>query len=136
MALQSNHIFVNLPVKDLPKTKEFFAQIGFEFNAQFTDENAACMVISEHNFVMLLTEDYFKSFTNKEIPDTTDNAEVIIAFSANSRKQVDEIVQRALDAGGKPFNDPVDHGFMYTWSFEDPNGHLWEVLYMEPAAIE
>ncbi|MFD3257347.1 VOC family protein [Paenibacillus lentus] len=136
MALQCNQIFVNLPVKDLPKTKEFFIQVGFEFNAQFTDEKAACLVISEHIFAMLLEEAYFKSFTKKEIPDTGENAEVIIALSASSREEVDGIVNRALSAGGKPFNDPVDHGFMYSWSFQDPDGHLWEVIYMDPATIE
>lgn len=136
MALQCNQIFVNLPVKDLSKTKEFFTQVGFEFNAQFTDERAACLVISEHIFAMLQEETYFKSFTKKEIPDTRENAEVLLALSASSREEVDEIVNRALASGGQPFTDPVDHGFMYTWSFGDPDGHLWEVIYMDPATIE
>ncbi|GIP59492.1 VOC family protein [Paenibacillus sp. FSL W8-0186] len=136
MALQCNQIFVNLPVKDLPKTKNFFEQVGFEFNPQFTDEKAACLVISEHIYAMLLSEAYFKTFTKKDIPDTKENAEVIVALSASSREQVDEIVERALAAGGQPFNDPVDHGFMYTRSFQDPDGHLWEVVYMDPATIE
>lgn len=136
MAVQLNQIFVNLPVKDLETTKKFFNEIGFQFNPQFTNEEAACLVISEHIFAMLQTEQHFKSFTNKEITDTSSHAEVILAFSAESREQVDDIVSRALAAGGTKYNDPVDHGFMYGWSFQDPDGHLWEVLYMDPAAIE
>ncbi|WP_054955301.1 VOC family protein [Paenibacillus dakarensis] len=136
MALKADKIFVNLPVKDLDKTVGFFTKIGFEFNPQFTDENATCMVISDHIFVMLLVEDFFKSFTNKDIPNTSDNSEVIIALSADSREQVDEIVNLALSAGGRATNDPVDHGFMYSWSFEDIDGHLWEVMYMDPSHVE
>ncbi|WP_417897382.1 VOC family protein [Bacillus haimaensis] len=131
MALKADKIFVNLPVKNLDETIEFFSKIGFEFNPQFTDENATCMVISDNIFAMLLVEDYFKSFTKKDISDTAKSSEVIIALTANSREEVEEIVNRAFDAGGKPSNDPQDHGFMYGWGFEDINGHLWEVFYME-----
>ncbi|MGD6833754.1 VOC family protein [Sutcliffiella halmapala] len=131
MALKADKIFVNLPVKNLDETMEFFSKIGFEFNPQFTDENATCMVISDSIFAMLLVEDYFKSFTKKDISDTSKSSEVIIALTANSREEVDEIVNKAFDAGGKPSNDPQDHGFMYGWGFEDINGHLWEVFYME-----
>jgi predicted lactoylglutathione lyase len=131
LALKADKIFVNLPVKNLDETTEFFSKIGFEFNPQFTDENATCMVISDSIFAMLLVEDYFKSFTKKDISDTSKSSEVIIALTANSREEVDEIVNRAFDAGGKPSNDPQDHGFMYGWGFEDINGHLWEVFYME-----
>ncbi|WP_422656973.1 VOC family protein [Paenibacillus sp. EC2-1] len=136
MALKADKIFVNLPVKDLNKTVEFFTEIGFEFNPQFTNENATCMVISEHIYVMLLVEDYFKTFTKKEISDSSNSTEVIIAISAENREQVDEIVNKALAAGGQPTNDPVDHGFMYSRSFEDINGHLWEVVYMDPSTVE
>ncbi|MDN4071106.1 VOC family protein [Paenibacillus vini] len=136
MAVQLNQIFVNLPVKNLETTKKFFNEIGFQFNAQFTNEDAACLVISEHIYAMLLTEQHFKSFITKEISDTSRHAEVILALSAESREQVDEIVNRALAAGGTKYNDPVDHGFMYSWSFQDPDGHLWEVFYMDPATIE
>ncbi|MBM7620724.1 putative lactoylglutathione lyase [Bacillus tianshenii] len=131
LALKADKIFVNLPVKNLDETIEFFSKIGFEFNPQFTDENATCMVISENIFAMLLVEDYFRSFTKKDISDTAKSSEVIIALTANSREEVDEIVNRAFEAGGKPSNDPQDHGFMYGWGFEDINGHLWEVFYMQ-----
>lgn len=136
MALTLNDIFVNLPVKDLNKSVDFFSKIGFEFNAQFTTENATCMVVNKNIFVMLLVEDYFKTFTKKPLSDAAQSTEVILAFSAASREQVDEIVNKALEAGGKPSNDPVDHGFMYGWSFQDPDGHLWEVMYMDPGTPE
>lgn len=136
MALKSDNIFVNLPVKDLEKTKDFFAKIGFEFNAQFTDKNAACLVIGDNIFAMLLTEDYFKTFTKKDLSNAANTTEVILALSAESREQVDEIVNAALSAGGSPSNDPVDHGFMYGWSFQDPDGHLWEVMYMDQSQVE
>lgn len=136
MALQANQIFVNLPVKNLDKSVEFFSKIGFEFNPQFTDENATCMVISEHIFAMLLVEDFFRTFTKKDISNAETMTEVIIALSAESKEQVDEIVNKALAAGGKESNDPVDHGFMYSWSFQDIDGHLWEVMYMDPTTIE
>ncbi|MBU5349102.1 extradiol dioxygenase [Paenibacillus sp. LC231] len=136
MALKSDNIFVNLPVKDLEKTKDFFSKIGFEFNAQFTDKNAACLVIGDNIFAMLLTEDYFKTFTKKDLSNAANTTEVILALSAESREQVDEIVNAALSAGGSPSNDPVDHGFMYGWSFQDPDGHLWEVMYMDQSQVE
>lgn len=136
MALRLNEIFVNLPVQDLEQTKAFFSEIGFEFNEQFSDENAACMVVNEQIYVMLLVESFFKNFTQKEIADTNRTTEVIIALSAGSREQVDEIVNKALAAGGKRSNDPVDHGFMYYASFQDINGHMWELTYMDPAAVQ
>jgi uncharacterized protein len=136
MALKSDNIFVNLPVKNLEKTKDFFSKIGFEFNAQFTDKNAACLVIGDNIFAMLLTEDYFKTFTKKDLSNAVNTTEVILALSAESREQVDEIVNAALSAGGSPSNDPVDHGFMYGWSFQDPDGHLWEVMYMDQSHVE
>ncbi|MGG4105042.1 VOC family protein [Paenibacillus sp. FSL W8-0187] len=136
MALKSDNIFVNLPVKNLEKTKDFFSKIGFEFNAQFTDKNAACLVIGDNIFAMLLTEDYFKTFTKKDLSNAANTTEVILALSAESREQVDEIVNAALSAGGSPSNDPVDHGFMYGWSFQDPDGHLWEVMYMDQSHVE
>ncbi|AYB42055.1 VOC family protein [Paenibacillus lautus] len=136
MALKSDNIFVNLPVKDLEKTKDFFSKIGFEFNEQFTDKNAACLVIGDNIFAMLLTEDYFKTFTKKDLSNAANTTEVILALSAESREQVDDIVNAALAAGGSPSNDPVDHGFMYGWSFQDPDGHLWEVMYMDQSQVE
>lgn len=136
MAVKLDKIFVNLPVKDLNKSIEFFSKIGFEFNPQFTDENATCMVISDHIYVMLLVEDFFKTFTHKDLSDASKSTEVILALSADSREQVDELVNRALAAGGKKSYDPKDHGFMYAWSFQDIDGHLWEVMYMDPAVVE
>ncbi|MEY9093794.1 VOC family protein [Paenibacillus sp. RC84] len=135
MATKADKIFVNLPVKNLDKSVQFFTALGFEFNAQFTDENATCMVVSDNIFVMLLVEDFFKTFTNKEIADTGKSAEVIVALSADSKEQVDEIVNKALEAGGSPMNDKVDHGFMYTWSFRDIDGHHWEYIYMDESAV-
>jgi len=136
MALKCNNIFVNLPVKDLDRTKDFFTKIGFEFNPQFTDKNAACLMIGDNIFAMLLVEDYFKTFTKKDLSDAANTTEVILALSAESKEQVDEIVNNALAAGGSLSNDPVDHGFMYSWSFQDPDGHLWEVLYMDPSNVQ
>jgi predicted lactoylglutathione lyase len=131
VGLQASKIFVNLPVKDLNKSIEFFSSIGFEFNPQFTDENATCMIIGENIFAMLLVEEFFQTFTKKEISDATRNTEVILAITADSREHVDEIVNKALHAGGKSSNEPQDHGFMYGWSFQDLDGHLWEVFHME-----
>lgn len=135
MATKADNIFVNLPVKDLKKTMDFFSKVGFEFNPQFTNENAACMVIGDNIYAMLLVEEFFQTFTKKEIADATKSTEVIVALSADSREKVDEIVNRALAAGGKPANDPVDHGFMYGWSFQDVDGHLWEFIYMDQSAV-
>lgn len=135
MGLQARQLYLNLPVKDLNKSVEFFTQIGFEFNQQFTDENATCMVINENTFVMLLVEDFFKTFTKKDISDAEKSPEVIVALSADSREQVDEIVNKALAAGGKHSNEPIDHGFMYGWSFQDLDGHLWELTYMDESAF-
>ncbi len=135
MALQSKQIFVNLPVKDLNKSIDFFTALGYEFNPQFTDQNAACLVIGENIYAMLLVEEFFQSFTNKPVTDTAQSTEVIVALSAESREQVDEIVNKAHEAGAKLTKDPVDHGFMYSWSFIDLDGHLWEYVYMDEAAI-
>lgn len=129
-------IFVNLPVKNLNKSMEFFAQLGFAFNPQFSDENAACMIIGEDIYAMLLLERFFKSFINKEIADATQSAEVILALSADSREKVDEMVSKALAVGGKPFNEPSDHGWMYSRSFQDPDDHLWEIVWMDPSAVK
>ncbi|AIQ51942.1 VOC family protein [Paenibacillus sp. FSL R7-0331] len=136
MGFQAGQLFINLPVANLQRSIEFFTAIGFEFNPQFTDENATCMIINGNSYAMLLTREYFGTFTNKTIIDSAAHTEVITCFSAASREQVDELVQKALNAGGKPFNDPVDHGFMYNWSFQDPDGHLWEVMYMDESAAQ
>ncbi len=128
-------IFVNLPIENLKRSVEFFTRLGFTFNPQFTDEQATCMVISEDIFVMLLTKSRFKDFTRKQICDATTHTEVLIALSADSRQEVDTLVQNALAAGGKPANDKQDHGFMYGWSFQDLDGHIWEVVWMNPEGM-
>jgi uncharacterized protein len=134
-ANRSRKIFLNLPVRDLKRSIEFFTRLGFSFNPQFTDENATCMIVSEEAFVMLLVEARFKDFTKKQICDTRTQTEGIFAVSAASRDEVDSLVKAALAAGGTPASDPVDHGFMYGWSFHDLDGHHWEVIYMDPSAI-
>ena len=128
-------IFLNLPVKDLNKSKEFFAKLGFTFNPQFTDNKAACMVISEDNYAMLLMEPFFKTFIKKEIVDAKKSTEVLIALSSESKEKVNEMLGKALAAGAKEANEPQDHGFMYGRSFEDLDGHIWEIFWMDPKAI-
>jgi predicted lactoylglutathione lyase len=129
-------IFVNLPVKDLNKTIEFFTKLGFKFNPQFTDVNATCMIIGLDIFVMLLIEKFFKTFTKKEICDTSKNTEVIVALSVESREKVDQMINKAIEAGGRESREPQDHGWMYGRSFEDINGHLWEIIYMDESAVK
>ena len=128
-------IFVNLPVKDLNKSKEFFARLGFSFNEQFTEDKAACLVIGENIFAMLLREEFFKTFTKKEIADAKKTTEALIAIDAESRQQVDDMVKKAAEAGGSIYRDAEDHGWMYGHSFADLDGHQWEVLYMDEAAL-
>ncbi|MEK3706361.1 VOC family protein [Paenibacillus sp. FSL R7-0198] len=135
MAIRAKQIFVNLPVQDLKKSVEFFTKVGFEFDANFTDESATCMIIGENIYAMLLVEERFQSFISKKISNAADTTEVIVALSVDSREQVDSIVQAALDAGAKPSNEPQDHGFMYGWSFQDLDDHLWEVSYMDLSAF-
>ncbi len=129
-------IFVNLPAKDLNKTIEFFTKLGFKFNPQFTDENATCMIVGEDIFVMLLVEKFFKTFTKKEICDTSKNTEVIVALSVEGREKVDQMINRAIEAGGRESREPQDHGWMYGRSFEDINGHIWEIIYMDESALK
>ena len=124
-------IFVNLPVKDLNKTVEFFTKLGFTFNPQFTDENTTCMIVGEDIFVMLLVEKFFKTFTKKEICDATKDAEVIVALSAESREKVDQMMNRVLEAGGRESRQAEDQGWMYGRSFQDIDGHIREIIYME-----
>lgn len=129
-------IFVNLPVKDLDKSEEFFSKLGFAFNAQFTNKDAACMVISEDNYAMLLVESFFKTFTKKEIVDAKKSTEVLVALSSESKESVDKMLHNALAAGAKEANEPQDHGFMYGRSFEDLDGHIWEIFWMDPKTIK
>ena len=129
-------IFVNLPVKDLNKSMTFFINLGYTFDARFTDETAACLVISDDIFAMLLTETKFREFTPKPLCDATQSTEVLICLSCETRTQVDDLVRRAITAGGTTYADPRDYGFMYGHGFQDLDGHIWELIYMEPAALE
>jgi predicted lactoylglutathione lyase len=129
-------IFVNLPVADLARSVAFYAAVGAKKNPQFSDDTAACMVFSETIHAMLLTHDKFRQFTTKAIPDAKATAQVMIALSAESREAVDALVADATAAGGSPDPIPVqDHGFMYGRSYEDPDGHIWEAVWMDPAAV-
>jgi uncharacterized protein len=131
----STRIFVNLPVKNLKKSVEFFGKLGFKFNPQFTDETATCMIVTEDIFIMLLTEEKFRTFTPKAVCDATKSTEVLVCLTRENREEVDEMVRKAVAAGGTTYNEPQDHGFMYGHGFQDLDGHIWELIYMVPGAI-
>ncbi|RKS14673.1 VOC family protein [Flavobacterium sp. 120] len=131
----ASKIFINLAVKDLKKSIDFFTTLGFSFNPQFTDEQATCMILGEHIFAMLVTEQRFKDFTKKEICNANKNTEVLLAMDAESKEKVDEMVKKAVDAGGSIYMEPQDHGWMYGHSFADLDGHQWEIFYMDESAI-
>ena len=127
----NKQIFVNLPVKDLNKSKEFFSALGYSFNPQFSNDDGACMIISEDSiYAMLLTENFFKTFTSKQIAKTQEVTEVLNCLSCESREEVDQMVAKAIAAGGTAPRAPQDHGFMYAHGFEDLDGHTWELVYM------
>ncbi len=128
-------IFVNLPVKDLTRSVQFFTKLGYTFDPRFTDETATCMIVADDIFVMLLTEPKFQTFTPKAICDATKSTEVLVCLSCDTREQVDTMVRKAVAAGGTTYNDPQDHGFMYGHGFQDLDGHIWEHIYMDPAAL-
>ena len=129
-------IFVNLAIKDLKKSNEFFKKLGFSFDPQFSDEKATCLIISENIFAMLLVDEYFKTFIKKEVCDVTKSAEAILALSAESRQEVDDMMKKVIAAGGSEPGEPEDHGWMHGRSFQDLDGHLWEIFYMDKSAIE
>ena len=131
-ANRSRKLFVNLAVRDLKRSMDFFTKLGFGFDPKFTDDKAACMIVSGEAYVMLLSEPFFKTFTRRELCDTAKHTEALFALSCGSRAEVDEMVNKAIAAGGKHAMDPQDHGFMYGWSFYDLDGHHWEVLWMDP----
>ena len=124
-------IFVNLPVKNLNKTIQFFTKLGFKFNPQFTDKNATCMIIGKNIYAMFLVEKFFKTFIKKKISDAKKTTEVLLALSMESRKKVDELVRKAVRAGAKETRKPYDYGWMYGHMFEDLDGHIWEIFYMD-----
>lgn len=127
-------IFVNLPVKDLERSKAFFTHLGYSVNPQFTNEQAACIVISDTIYAMLLVEPFFQTFTKKPISDAKASTEVLLCLSCDSREHVDTLVAKALEAGGTTPMDKQDHGFMYGHGFEDLDGHQWELMYMDMSA--
>jgi predicted lactoylglutathione lyase len=130
----ATQIFVNLPVKDLQRSVAFFRSLGFEFDPKFTNDQATCMMVGENIFVMLLVENFFKTFTEKAICDATKSTEVLVCLSCESRAKVDELVARAITAGGRAPRKPQDHGFMYGHGFEDLDGHTWELIHMQPGS--
>jgi predicted lactoylglutathione lyase len=131
----SRQLFVNLPVADLNRSVDFFAALGFTFNPQFTDDNATCMVVSEQIQVMLLTQPFFAGFTKKPVADARAATEVLLALSCETREEVDALVAKAVAAGAATPIEVKDHGFMYQHGFEDPDGHQWEVFWMDEAAM-
>ena len=131
----NTQIFVNLPVKDLKQSIAFFTKLGFQFNPLFTDETATYMIVAENIFVMLLTHEKFQTFIPNAICDATKSTEVLTCLSMESRVTVDEMVCQAVEAGGTTYNEPQDHGFMYGHGFQDLDGYIWELVYMEPSAI-
>src|SRR5690554_3159356 len=132
----ATEIFVNLTTTDLPRAKEFYQGLGWSINPLFSDENAACVVIDEHIYLMVLTRDFFATFTQKQIPDPHTNAMVQTALSAESRDAVDAMLEKALAAGGSEPKEAQDYGFMYSRDFEDPDGNEFSVLWMDPKAAE
>jgi len=132
----TKNLFLNLPVRDVQRSIGFFRQLGYGFNAQFTNEKAACLVISEHINVMLVGEQLFAGFTPRAIADARVGTEMIAALAVDSRAEVDELMEKALAAGAASLMPVQDHGFMYQRGFEDPDGHLWEVFYMDPDYVQ
>jgi uncharacterized protein len=131
----SRLMFLNLPVADLAASKRFFGELGFEFDPKFTDDTATCMVVSDQAFVMLLTREKFAGFTTKPVADGS-TTQAIMAVSADSREDVDDLADKALRAGATAANEPMDYGFMYSRSFNDPDGHMWEAVWMSDEAVE
>jgi predicted lactoylglutathione lyase len=129
-------LFVNIPVTDVQRSIRFFEALGFSFNPQFTDATATCMLVGEDAYFMLLSRDRFKDFSKRPVGDPRTETSAVFAMSVGSREEVDEVVEKAIAAGGSHAADPQDHGFMYGWSFYDPDGHHWEVFWMDPSTIQ
>lgn len=128
-------IFVNLPVHDLNRSVEFFEKLGFSFDPKYTDENCSCLILSDTIFAMLLVRPFFQKFTKKEIADATKTTEVLLAVDAPTREAVDELVRKAVDAGGSIYMEPQDHGWMYQHSFADLDGHQWEIFFSDESLL-
>ena len=133
---KSRAIFVNLAVHDLSRSMDFFRTLGFGFNPKFTDQNAACMILSEQGFVMLLLEPFFKGFTSRELCDTRTHTEALLALTCESRAAVDALLQLAVGVGGADTGRVQEMGFMYGRSFYDLDGHHWELFWMDPSATQ
>lgn len=132
----TRQIFINLPIQNLKRSVDFFTSLGFGFNAQFTDEKATCMIVNDSAYIMLLVNEYFGTFIKKPLSDATKQTEVLIAISAESRAGVDTLVDKALASGATVAKEPMDHGFMYVRTFYDLDGHHWEVMWMDPSALQ
>lgn len=131
----NKQIIINLPVKDLDKSKAFFSALGYSFNPQFASESTACMVIADGSiYVMLMAEAFFKTLVDKPVVQARETNEVVICLSCDSREEVDSLVAKAVAAGGRTPHPPEDHGFMYDQGFEDLDGHLWNLVWMAPQA--
>lgn len=131
----ASKIFVNLPVEDLQRSIDFFSQLGFRFDPKFTDDTATCMIIGENIFAMLLTESRFRDFTDRDIADGHKVTEVLIAIDMESKEAVNEVVKKAISAGGSVYSDPMDHGWMYQHAFADLDGHQWEIMWMDESQM-
>jgi uncharacterized protein len=130
-------IFVNMPVRDLPKSKVFFESLGFHFNPQFTDDNAGCLVISDTIYAMIMTHERFKDFLpTKSICDPKQSTQMLLALSCETREEVDTFIRKALAAGATTYKDATDHGFMYIHEIQDLDGHIWEFFYMDPSFVQ
>ncbi len=132
----ATQIFLNLPVKNLDNSIAFFTKLGYTFNPQFTDANATCMIVNEHIYVMLLVKPFFKSFITKKIADATKTAQMLVGLSFDSKDTVNDMVDKAVAAGATEAREPLDHGFMYTRAFNDLDGHIWEMFWMDSNAIQ
>ncbi len=130
------HIFVNLPVKNLEKSKAFFTKLGYTFNRQFTNEKAACLVLGENLFAMLLVKKFFQTFIKKDIADAHQKTEVLVALSVTSRQEADRLIEQAVAAGGRVYRKTQDEGWMYSRAYEDLDGHQWELVWMDPSKID
>ena len=134
--MTNRKMFLNLGVQDLDRSVEFFKELGFEFDPRFTDETATCMLVGEDAYVMLLTQSKFAEFAKNEVADPRARTEVLVALTAESRDELDTLVDKALAVGGSPAKEPLELGFMYGRSFFDPDGHHWEIFWMDPVAVE
>jgi len=132
----STQIFVNLPVRDLGASVDFFTELGYAFDPRMTDDKATCMIVADDIFVMLLVRDFFQTFTTKEVADAATHTEAILCLSAESRRGVDELVDKAMEAGARQAKEPMGQGPMYCRSFYDLDGHLWEILHMDPSGLD